>query len=93
MAKDGLSGMRIARKFLPEVLLLDLGLPGLDGYQMVKQLRADPKFIDSLFIAVSGYAQEADRTRALEAGFEYHCAKPLDFQYLISVIRAKCVGT
>ncbi len=93
VAKDGLSGMRIARKFLPEVLLLDLGLPGLDGYQMVKQLRADPKFIDSLFIAVSGYAQEADRTRALEAGFEYHCAKPLDFQYLISVIRAKCVGT
>jgi len=93
VAKDGLSGMRIARKFFPEVLLLDLGLPGLDGYQMVKQLRADPMFADSLFIAVSGYAQEADRTRALEAGFEYHCAKPLDFQYLMSVIRAKCVGT
>jgi len=93
VAKDGLSGMRVARKFLPEVLLLDLGLPGLDGFQMVKQLRADLRFIDSLFIAVSGYAQEADRTRALEAGFECHCAKPLDFQYLMSVIRAKCVGT
>jgi len=93
VAKDGLSGMRIARKFLPELLLLDLGLPGLDGYQMVKQLRADPRFADSLFIAVSGYAQEADRTRALEAGFDYHCAKPLDFMYLMSVIRARCVGT
>jgi len=93
VATDGLSGMKVARKFFPEVLLLDLGLPGLDGYQMVKQLRAEPKFADSLFIAVSGYAQEADRTRALEAGFEYHCAKPLDFQYLMSVIRAGCVGT
>jgi len=93
VAKDGLSGMRIARKFLPEVLLLDLGLPGLDGFQMVKQLQADPRLADSLFIAVSGYAQEADCTRALEAGFEYHCAKPLDFMYLMSVIRANCVGT
>ena len=60
---------------------------------MVKLLRADPKFANSLFIAVSGYAQESDRQRALEAGFEYHCAKPLDFPFLISVIRSRCVGT
>lgn len=93
VAKDGHSGVRRAHEFCPEVFLLDLGLPGLDGYQMVKLLRADPKFANSLFIAVSGYAQESDRQRALEAGFEYHCAKPLDFPFLISVIRSRCVGT
>jgi len=93
VARDGRAGVRMAREFCPEVFLLDLGLPGLDGFQMIRLLSKNPKFSHSLFIAISGYAQNSDCDRALEAGFAYHCAKPLDFPFLMSVIRARCAGT
>ena len=92
VAGDGRSGTRMAREFEPEVLLLDLGLPGLDGYEMVRLLRKEAKLRASLFIAVSGYAQESDRARSLEAGFDYHCSKPLDFPFLMSLLRSRCAG-
>jgi len=86
---DGPGGMAAAREFNPEVLLLDLGLPGLDGYEIARTLRADPRFRGALFIAISGYAQEADRARSLAAGFDHHCAKPVDFSSLLSVIHSR----
>lgn len=89
MAHDGPGGVEAAREFRPEVLLLDLGLPGFDGYEVARVLRADPACADSLFIAISGYAQDSDRQRSTEAGFEYHCAKPVDFTALLGAIRSR----
>jgi PAS domain S-box-containing protein len=88
IAHDGPSGIAAAKEFLPEVLLLDLGLPGVDGYQVASSLRSEPKLRDALFIAISGYAQEADRERSLAAGFDHHCAKPIEFSSLIALIDA-----
>ncbi|HEX4083535.1 MAG TPA: response regulator [Chthoniobacteraceae bacterium] len=89
VSNDGPSGLEAASAFAPEVLLLDLGLPGMDGYEMAQRLRADTRFRDVLFIAISGYAQEADRARAMEAGFDYHCAKPVNFNDLLTIIRSR----
>jgi len=89
VAHDGPAGMIVAREVVPEVLLLDLGLPGLDGYEIARTLRADPRFSGALFIAISGYAQEADRARSLAAGFDHHCAKPVDFASLLSMMHSK----
>jgi CheY-like chemotaxis protein/anti-sigma regulatory factor (Ser/Thr protein kinase) len=86
---DGPAGIIAAKEFKPEVLLLDLGLPGLDGYEIARTLRAEPGFRDALFIAISGYAQDMDRARSLAAGFNHHCAKPVDFPALLTVISAK----
>ncbi len=91
VAHDGPAGIVTAQEFNPEVFLLDLGLPGLDGYELAGALRAEPKFAHALFVAISGYAQESDRARSLAAGFDHHCAKPVDFTTLLSVIREKCL--
>jgi len=87
IANDGPAGLAAAREFLPEVLLLDLGLPGLDGYELARALRAEPAFTNSLFIALSGYAQKSDRERTLAAGFNLHFAKPVEIASLLSAIR------
>lgn len=86
-AYDGLVAIRIAHEFRPDVLLLDLGLPGLDGYALARRLRADG-FATAPMIAISGYAQEADRARAQEAGFNRHFAKPVDFESLAALLAA-----
>jgi CheY-like chemotaxis protein len=89
MAHDGPAGIIAAREFIPEVFLLDLGLPGLDGYEIARTLRTEPEFKNALFVAISGYAQEADQARSLAAGFDHHCAKPVDLTSLLTVIQAK----
>jgi PAS domain S-box-containing protein len=86
---DGPGGIVAAREFNPQVLLLDLGLPGLNGYEIAGTLRADSKFRSAFFVAISGYAQAADRARSLAAGFDHHCAKPVDFNALLNVIRSR----
>ena len=86
-AADGLAAVQIAQDFHPEVLLLDIGLPGLDGYSLARHLRANG-FADALMIAISGYAQESDRRLAEEAGFDHHFAKPVDFDALSALLVA-----
>ena len=86
---DGPGGIIAAKEFVPDVFLLDLGLPGMDGYEIARTLRTGPDFGNSLFVTISGYAQEADHARSLAAGFDYHCAKPVDLQSLITVIQSK----
>jgi CheY-like chemotaxis protein len=67
-----------ARVFEPQVVVLDIGLPGLDGYQIARQLRAQPHMRDALLIAVTGYGREEDRASAAAAGFDCHFVKPAD---------------
>ena len=84
-AADGLTALQIAAEFQPEVFLLDIGLPGLDGYSLARRLRADG-FARTPMIAISGYAQESDRRLAREAGFDHHFAKPVDFDELAALL-------
>jgi PAS domain S-box-containing protein len=82
----GPTGLEAARQFRPEVVLCDLGLPGMDGYQVAAALRRDPDMAGARLIAISGYGQEEDQRRAREAGFELHLIKPVDFAELRRVL-------
>jgi PAS domain S-box-containing protein len=82
LAYDGPSALDAARRTRPDVVLLDIGLPGADGYEVARQLRREPAMENVLLIAMSGYGQEEDRRRAQEAGFNAHLLKPVDLTAL-----------
>jgi two-component system CheB/CheR fusion protein len=86
MAHDGSAALDVAPGFSPDVVLLDIGLPGLDGYEVARRLRRLPETEASLLVAVSGYGQDEDRRRAREAGFDHHLTKPVDFAVLKGVL-------
>ena len=73
---NGPAGLSRAREFRPEVVLCDIGLPGMDGYQVARVFRADESLKDMFLVALSGYALPEDLQRAAEAGFDRHLAKP-----------------
>jgi two-component system CheB/CheR fusion protein len=77
VAYSGPEAVEVARVFAPDVVLLDLGLPGMDGCAVACALRADPTLRGACLIAVSGYGQEQDRRRSREAGFDHHLVKPV----------------
>jgi two-component system, sensor histidine kinase len=83
-AGDGLSGLDQARRGRPDVVVIDLGLPGLDGYEVARRLRADGT--DVGLIALTGYGQPGDRDRALAAGFDAHVVKPVEPAQLTDAI-------
>ncbi|HWN40640.1 MAG TPA: ATP-binding protein [Thermoanaerobaculia bacterium] len=78
LAYDGQEALDAAGEFLPEVLLLDIGLPRMDGYQVAARLRQDPRHDGMLLVAVTGYGTESDRDRGRAAGFDHHLVKPVD---------------
>ncbi len=78
VAFEGAEGIETARRFLPEVVLCDIGLPGMDGYAVARALRADPDLGSVRLIALTGYGQAEDQRRAQEAGFDTHLTKPAD---------------
>ncbi len=75
---DGSAVLDVVRDFRPEVVLLDIGLPGLTGYEVVEQLRAQSEFEGLVVAAMTGYGQYEDRRRSQEAGFDFHLTKPVD---------------
>jgi signal transduction histidine kinase/ActR/RegA family two-component response regulator len=77
-AHHGLAALEVARIFRPEVVLLDIGLPRLDGYEVARRLRQMPDIANALLVALTGYGQDDDRRRSQEAGFNVHLVKPLD---------------
>jgi PAS domain S-box-containing protein len=83
---DGLQALRMTVEFRPDVVLLDIGMPGLDGYEVARRLRALKRERPLRIIAVTGWGQEADRTRSREAGFDVHLVKPVDPTLLTSVL-------
>ena len=86
-AADGVSGVELAVQLEPDVVLIDIGLPGIDGYQVASQIRA--KLRDrSRLIALSGYGQQRDRQQAFDAGFDDHLLKPVDPAHLLTVLSA-----
>jgi CheY-like chemotaxis protein len=88
VAFDGPAALRIARSFEPDVALLDLGLPVMDGFELAERLRSDCGLDRVPVIAITGYAQEVDRQRTTSRGFHGHLAKPVDVHVLDGMIRS-----
>jgi signal transduction histidine kinase/CheY-like chemotaxis protein len=86
IAHTGPEGLALARTIRPHVVLLDIGLPGLDGYEIARRLRREPLTRETLLVAVTGYGQESDRRRAADAGFDHHLAKPIDHDALRALL-------
>ena len=86
VVNDGEAALREAEVFQPEIFLLDLGLPKIDGFQVAQTLRQDHRFDQATIIAISGYGQPQDRIRAENAGFDHHLIKPVDFDALETLI-------
>ncbi|HEX7637279.1 MAG TPA: ATP-binding protein, partial [Burkholderiaceae bacterium] len=87
-AKDGLQALQVAAEFAPEVVLLDIGLPLMDGYEVARRLRRLPQTEGARLVALTGYGQQADRQRGREAGFDSHLLKPVDPDALRAVLAA-----
>jgi CheY-like chemotaxis protein/nitrogen-specific signal transduction histidine kinase len=87
-AFDGETALEMANRYHPDVVLLDIGLPGMSGYQVAKSLRRQPQFAHTLLVAVTGYGQEEDRRRSREAGFDHHLVKPVAPDTLYELLSA-----
>ena len=87
VAHTGPEGLEKARAFRPELVLCDIGLPGMDGYAIASAIRADPELRDARLVAVTGYTQPEDVRRAIDAGFEWHVAKPLEVEEMKKILR------
>jgi CheY-like chemotaxis protein len=89
VAPDGKSGLEAARRIRPHMVICDIGLPGMDGYEVAKSLRAEDATRGAYLVAITGYGQEDDRRRALEAGFDRHMTKPVGLLGLKALL-AEC---
>jgi CheY-like chemotaxis protein len=85
VAHDGPEALELARDFGPRFVLLDIGLPVMDGYEVARRLRGDPRLRDVIIIAVSGYSQDDYRSPE-EAGFDHHMVKPIDYDALRAIL-------
>lgn len=86
-AHDGPTALAAAPGFAPDVVLLDIGLPGMDGYEVARALRADPRLGRVRLVALTGWGADEDRRRALAAGFDHHLTKPVDLTVLEELLR------
>ena len=85
-ASDGLAALESVTRREPDVVLSDLGLPGMDGYELARRLRQRPGLQDAVLVALSGYGREEDKCRALDAGFDHHLVKPPDLDVLAELL-------
>ena len=88
VAHDGGRALEAVASFRPAVVLMDIGLPGLDGYEVARRLRGDPNLGAgiALLVAVTGYAEDEARRRSREAGFDHHLVKPVDPDSLLALV-------
>jgi CheY-like chemotaxis protein len=85
-AHSGARGIAVVREVKPDVVLCDIGLPEMDGFEVARRLKADPATASCHLVAITGYDQEEDRRRATEAGFEHHLVKPVDPDRLFELL-------
>ena len=83
---DGPTGLAMAGETHYDVIICDIGLPGIDGYEVVRQLRLSMRQPEPYFIAISGYNQTEDRTNAIKAGFDHYLVKPIAVDVLVALI-------
>jgi CheY-like chemotaxis protein len=77
-AKDGLTGLAMARAHMPALILLDVQMPVMNGFMVIRELRNDPELLKIKVIAVTSFAMKGDREKALQAGFDEYVTKPID---------------
>ncbi len=86
LAHEGVRALEIARDLKPDVVLLDIGMPGMDGYEVCRQLRRMPEMKNKTVIAQTGWGQESDRQKAFAAGFDHHITKPVSLDLLTQLL-------
>jgi signal transduction histidine kinase len=86
VASEGMAALKIAEEFHPDVVLLDIGLPGMNGFEVANRLRTQPECREALMIALTGYGEAESRSRSVEAGFDFHMVKPADVNLLLSML-------
>ena len=86
ICNDGLVALSQAPAFSPDVILLDLGLPGMDGYEVAQRMREDESLARAKIVVISGYACEEDQQRSKEVGADEHLPKPVRFSELLRVV-------
>jgi PAS domain S-box-containing protein len=86
VAHSGPEGIQVARRFQPDVVLCDIGLPDMDGYAVARALRQESELHDIYMVAMTGYGQREDQRRSIEAGFDVHLTKPVDLKTLRQVL-------
>ncbi|HUQ24356.1 MAG TPA: PAS domain S-box protein [Burkholderiales bacterium] len=89
VAHDGTEALKLAEEFRPDVVLLDIGMPGLDGYEVARRLRRLSASRPLRIVAVTGWGQDADRQRSREAGFDLHLVKPVDTTELLQALNGR----
>ena len=85
-ANEGLEAIEVAEAFRPDVVLLDIGMPNLDGLEVCRRIRAQPWGRDMLMIALTGWGQEEDRRKSKDVGFDHHLVKPVDYPTLVRLL-------
>lgn len=94
LAYDGPAAVQAAIDYLPDVVLLDIGLPGLNGYEVAKLIREHPTLKNVALVAMTGYGQESDRQSSFQAGFNHHLVKPTylaQLQQILSLVSDQVV--
>jgi len=86
VAHEGLTALEMAHEIKPDVVLLDIGMPGMDGYEVCRQLRQMPEMKNKTVIAQTGWGQESDRQKAFAAGFDHHITKPVSLDLLTQLL-------
>jgi signal transduction histidine kinase/CheY-like chemotaxis protein len=93
VAGDGLAALEMTQDYVPEVALVDIGMPGIDGFQLANMLRARPTLQSTLLVALTGYGAESDKSRALAAGFDVHLTKPLSLDKFRDILSRRAGRT
>ena len=89
VANSGQAALSLAGEHRPDVILLDIGMPGMNGYDVARKLRAQPAFEDTLLVAITGYGRASDVQQTQAAGFDHHMVKPVDYEKLQALLAAR----
>jgi PAS domain S-box-containing protein len=88
IAHDGAAAIATALSYLPNLIFLDIGMPGMDGYEVARRIRAEPTLRGTVVTALTGWGQQEDRRRTAEAGFDHHMVKPPDPKAVVSLLES-----
>lgn len=86
LAQDGAMALRMGADLQPDVILLDISMPGMNGYETCRQLRANPRSAGAFIIALTGWGQDQDKQHAMKSGFDAHITKPADLDLLAGLL-------
>ncbi len=92
LAHDGAMAVRMGADLQPDVILLDISMPGMNGYETCRQLRANPRSARAFIVALTGWGQDQDKQHAQQSGFDAHLTKPADLDLLAKLLAERSAG-